>query len=104
MKRYSFHPRRLAASIAFLVGLFGGIILLSLTVSVDIAKVCAPFLGFVLMGAVFILPAWIMQPRETPPPRGRGREPNQAQVVRLIRRQQDPPPLDRAARIASVPV
>jgi hypothetical protein len=100
MKRYSFHPRRFVVSVLFVPALFGLLVLLALVGAVDVAKVLVPFLGFILFGALLILPAWVMQPRETPPPRGRGRASQPLAVVRPIRRRDDRPPIDRAARIA----
>jgi hypothetical protein len=86
--------------VLFVPALFGLVVLLALVGAVDVAKVLVPFLGFILFGALLILPAWVMQPRETPPPRGRGRASQPLAVVRPIRRRDDRPPIDRAARIA----
>jgi hypothetical protein len=99
MRRYSFHPKRLAASVGFVLGMFAllfGLVFVAPTA----AGVMVVFFGFMLVGTLFICPAWIMQPRDTPPPRPRGRHPQPAQVVRLIRKSGERPPLDRAARLA----
>jgi hypothetical protein len=99
MRRYSFHPKRLAASVGFLVAMFALLFAL-LFVAPTAAGAMVVFFGFMLVGALFICPAWIMQPRDTPPPRPRGRSTQPAQIVRLIRKPDERPPLDRAARLA----
>jgi len=99
MQRGTFHPGRLIVSIVIVLGVVG---------SLALTKTFSPFAGLkifvifalvILVCALIIRPAWIMDPKGTPDPPGRGRSSRSAKVVQL-RRRDEPPPLDRAAGLA----
>jgi hypothetical protein len=91
MQRGTFHPRRLVVSVIIVLGLVGS--------PFAGLKILAILALVVLFCALIILPAWIMDPKGTPDPPGRGRSARSAKEVQL-RRRDEPPPLDRAARLA----
>jgi|ERR1700729_1311735 hypothetical protein len=104
MRRWQFHRRRFVISLAIV---FGGFVLMVAVILLvpgeSVAGVSA--FGYLvgLLGALFILPAWVMQPDPTSPPPGRGRTPQPGVTPlasrRRTREQTHQPPTDLAARV-----
>lgn len=102
MLRFSFHPKRCVASLLIVPAMMALLVAVAIVLP-QLVSVVFILIGFGLVGALLILPAWVMQPRGTPPPRGRGRHTEPIQLRPRMRSRERRPPTDLAARWAHTP-